>query len=82
MDKVRRPEFLRTLAGAPLVVAGVLTATAAEAADNKKQFKYQDKPGPGGNKCSGCRFFKKPSSCSIVTGKISPNGYCIAYAKK
>ncbi|MDQ2993133.1 MAG: high-potential iron-sulfur protein [Candidatus Eremiobacteraeota bacterium] len=57
------------------------TGTAARAADNKKQFKYQDKP-KGGHKCSGCRFFKAPHGCTIVTGNISPNGWCNAWAKK
>ncbi|WP_405054934.1 high-potential iron-sulfur protein [Vulcanimicrobium alpinum] len=56
--------------------------TAAEAADNKKQFKYQDKPGKGGAKCSTCSLFKPPHGCQVVTGKISPNGWCVAYAKK
>ena len=69
--------MLPALAG----LAGIATTT-AEAADNKAQFKYQDKPGKNGAKCAGCRFFKAPSSCSIVTGKISPNGWCIAFAKK
>jgi hypothetical protein len=54
----------------------------AEAADNKAQYKYQTKPGKGGAKCSGCALFKAPSSCQVVTGKISPNGWCIAYAPK
>ncbi|HTW85478.1 MAG TPA: high-potential iron-sulfur protein [Candidatus Sulfotelmatobacter sp.] len=56
--------------------------SAAQAADNKKQFHYQDKPGPGGKKCAGCRFFRAPHGCSIVTGTISPNGWCIAWAKR
>ncbi len=78
-----RKEALRALIVLP-ALAGALAmgTTVAEAADNKKQFKYQDKPGPGGKKCSQCRFFKPPHGCSIVTGTISPNGWCIAWAKK
>ena len=74
---------LKTLIVLP-ALAGLIgvSATSAEAADNKKQFKYQDKPGPGGKKCSGCRFFRAPKGCSIVTGTISPNGWCIAWAKR
>jgi hypothetical protein len=64
---------------AALAAGAVLSP--AQAADNKKQFKYQDKPGPKGQKCAGCRFFRKPNACTIVTGKISPNGWCIAWAK-
>jgi hypothetical protein len=82
--KLDRPEFLRKVAGAPVVAAAALgfIAQPAEAADNKKQFHYQDKPGPGSKKCAGCRFYRPPNGCSIVTGKISPDGWCIAWAKR
>ena len=82
---MRRGLALKKLAALPLAALAVgATLSAAQAAappDNKKQFKYQDKPGPKGAKCSGCRFFRKPAGCTIVHGKISPNGWCIAYAK-
>ncbi len=80
-SSVSRGLALKRLAALPFAALAVgATLSAAQAADNKKQFKYQDKPGPHGQKCAGCRFFKKPSGCTIVTGKISPNGWCIAYA--
>jgi hypothetical protein len=83
MDKQTRKEALRSLIVLPaLAGAFALGTSVADAADNKKQFKYQEKPGPGGKKCGECRFFKAPNACSIVTGKISPNGYCVAWAKK
>ena len=74
---------LKGLAALPFaaVAAGATLSGAQAATDNKKQFKYQDKPGPGGQKCAGCRFFRKPNACTIVKGKISPNGWCIAWAK-
>jgi hypothetical protein len=81
---VSRGEALKALVVLP-ALAGLLAAgsfSTAEAADNKKQFKYQGTPGPQGQKCSGCRFFKKPNSCSIVHGTISPNGWCMAWAKR
>ncbi len=78
-----RKEALRTLIVLPALAGAVALGTGtAAAADNKAQFKYQDKPGTGGKKCSGCRFFRAPSGCSIVTGTISPNGWCIAWAKR
>lgn len=82
-EKLSRGAALKQLVVLP-ALAGLLAAgtLSAEAADNKKQFKYQDHPGPGGRKCSGCRFFKKPNGCSIVHGRISPNGWCIAWAKR
>ena len=74
---------LKSIAAIPFAALGIsATLSPAQAADNKKQFHYQDKPGPGGKKCDGCRFFRKPSSCTIVTGKISPDGWCIAWARR
>jgi hypothetical protein len=79
---VSRGTAIKRLAIVPAVALGVTAAmTAAQAADNKAQFKYQDKP-KGSAKCSGCQLFKPPHGCSVVTGTISPNGWCIAYAAK
>jgi hypothetical protein len=79
-----RKDALRSLVVLP-ALSGLLAASAvslAEAADNKKQFKYQDKPGKMGHKCSGCQLFKPPHGCSVVTGNISPNGWCVAWVAK
>jgi len=82
-SSISRGRAIKSIAAVPLAVAATVAAGAAAAPpDNKKQFKYQDKPGPGGQKCAGCRFFKAPNACTIVHGKISPNGWCIAWAKK
>jgi hypothetical protein len=79
---VSRGLVLRRIAALPFTALAIgATLSAAQAADNKKQFKYQDKPGPHGQKCSGCKLFIKPNKCKVVTGKISPNGWCIAWAK-
>lgn len=78
-----RKEALRTLIVLPALAGAIALATGtADATDNKMQFHYQDKPGPDGKKCAGCRFFRAPSGCSIVTGKISPDGWCIAWARR
>lgn len=78
-----RAEALKNIVMLPALAAMLAGgALPAVAADNKKQFKYQDKPGKNGQKCSGCRFFRAPKSCTIVTGTISPDGWCIAWAKK
>jgi len=80
---VSRGEALKRLSATPVIVLGVAaTMSAAEAADTKKQFKYQDKPSKTGQKCSGCRLFRPPSGCQVVTGKISPNGWCTAWVKR
>ncbi len=81
-DSVTRRGALKQIVLPALAAAFAATALPAQASDNKKQFHYQDKPGPAGKKCSNCRFFRAPSGCSIVTGKISPDGWCIAWAKR
>ena len=80
-SSVSRGRVLKGLVAIPFVALGIgATLSTAQAADNKKQFKYQDKPGKNGQKCAGCSLFVKPDKCKIVTGKISPNGWCIAWA--
>ncbi|PPQ27831.1 high-potential iron-sulfur protein [Rhodopila globiformis] len=76
-DATRRQVLRAGLA----VVGGAVAVSAAQAQDkiDPKMVQYQDSP-KDGNKCSTCVNFEAPSSCKIVAGKISPNGWCIAYA--
>jgi high potential iron-sulfur protein len=78
-EAIKRIVVLPALAGA-LAAGDELPASAAS--DNKKQFRYQDHPNSRNQKCSGCRFFRKPNACSIVHGTISPNGWCIAWVRR
>ena len=79
---VTRSEMLARLGMAPIAIGAFAAMIAeADAADNKAQFKYQNKP-KGSQKCSGCQLFIKPNKCSVVTGTISPNGWCQAYSAK
>ena len=84
LKKICRPEFLRALAAGPAIVASVAVASStADAADTRTQLKYQDTPDKKtGQKCSGCQLFKPPNACVVITGTISPNGWCTAWAKK
>ncbi|MGC9991205.1 MAG: high-potential iron-sulfur protein [Candidatus Cybelea sp.] len=83
-----RRNFLSGIVVLP-ALAGLALAqtTEAEAKGTQAAFKYQGTP-KNGQKCSLCKFFVKGSSatangsCSLVAGTISPNGWCIAYAKK
>ena len=83
-DRTSRKTVISIIAALPLAAA--LNSGIALAADDsggaKAQYKYQTKPGPGGKACAGCSFFKAPAACSIVKGKISPKGYCIAFSPK
>jgi hypothetical protein len=70
-------------------LAGLLLAetTTAQAKGSQAQFKYQSTP-HNGAKCSQCTFFipgsspKANGSCKIVSGTISPTGWCTAWSKK
>ncbi|MBV8245263.1 MAG: high-potential iron-sulfur protein [Candidatus Eremiobacteraeota bacterium] len=89
MDKsISRRSALQGLIGLPALGAAVLSAGApARAGSSKAAVKYQGSP-KNGQQCSGCRFFKAAKdpkangTCQIVDGSISPNGWCIAFAKK
>jgi hypothetical protein len=84
---LNRRNFLSGVVVLPALAALALTqTTAAEAKGTQAAFKYQGSP-KNGQKCSQCKFFIKGSSatangsCKLVAGTISPNGWCIAYAK-
>jgi hypothetical protein len=42
---------------------------------------YQNSPN-NGQSCSACMHFAPPSSCALVDGTISPQGWCKLFAKK
>ena len=42
---------------------------------------YQETPKDGAL-CSKCVNFQAPDACTIVAGKINPNGWCVAFAPK
>ena len=75
-------KFAGLLAGASLA-CGLPAARDALAQQkaSKEAMKYQDKPN-GDQKCSNCLQFEPPKSCKVVAGDVSPDGYCIAWAKK
>ena len=68
-----------TVAGATAMVGISTPAHAAKAP--QKAVKYQDTP-KGEQRCDNCALFEAPSSCKTVDGTISPEGWCMVYAKK
>ena len=48
---------------------------------SKEQARYQDRPN-GEQKCANCRNFLPPSACTVVEGTVSPDGWCVLWAKK
>jgi len=80
-NKLSRRQMLSVAAGA--TVAGALGATTPAKAAKAPQaaVKYQAEP-KDGKKCDDCVLFQAPSSCKNVDGEISPNGWCMIWAKK
>ncbi|MFL5280223.1 MAG: hypothetical protein ACJ8AW_04315 [Rhodopila sp.] len=78
-DDATRRQILR--AGLAVVGGAVAVSGVAQAQDKiaPAMVQYQDTP-KDGNKCSTCVNFEAPAACKIVSGKISPDGWCIAYA--
>jgi hypothetical protein len=82
---LRRRSVLR---GAALLATAALTVhlmpskeALAQQKASQDAMKYQDKPS-GDKRCSNCVNFIPSSGCAIVEGTVSPNGYCLAWAKK
>ncbi len=68
-------------AGLVAVVAGLSGRAAAQQKIAQKLVQYQDKP-KDGHQCDGCLQFEPPNACKVVEGKISPTGWCAAFAPK
>jgi len=82
-NSLRRSVLKRTalLASAALTANIVLNKEVLAQKASQGAMKYQDKP-DGDKRCSNCLNFIPSNSCAIVEGTISPNGYCMAWAKK
>ena len=46
---------------------------------SKRDVGYTDDHGDSTEQCSKCEHFGEPSSCEIVAGEISPQGWCRKY---
>jgi hypothetical protein len=64
------------------LVAGALVLDTTSQAKSQQKPKlaqadasYQDTP-KNDQKCSKCTYFQPPEGCSVVTGKISSQGWC------
>ncbi|TAK48945.1 MAG: twin-arginine translocation signal domain-containing protein [Xanthobacteraceae bacterium] len=68
--------------GVGAILGATVQAKRAEAAKVSQQMAtYQNSP-KGEGRCEVCSHFQPPSSCQIVDGTISPNGWCKYFLKK
>ncbi len=77
----RRHMFLGAAITAGAVASLFASTRQAAAKMTQKAALYQPKP-KGGEQCSTCTHFQPPSSCQVVDGAISPNGWCQMYIRK
>jgi hypothetical protein len=62
--------------------AGIATGARAQSAKaDPASVGYQTKPS-NGQQCSTCTSFIAPSGCALVSGTISPSGWCELYSPK
>lgn len=79
--RLSRRNFLR---GAAIVAGGTAAlgggVASAQSKLPQKAAKYQDTP-KGAARCDNCTQWQGPSACKIVSGEISPSGWCALYVK-
>ncbi|HLZ84602.1 MAG TPA: hypothetical protein VKQ54_13635 [Caulobacteraceae bacterium] len=86
----RRETSRRRLLHGALATGGAVLAAAALAAGgeaaaaakmSQKKAGYRDTP-LGKSRCDNCGLWQTPAACKLVTGPISPAGWCNLYNSK
>jgi high potential iron-sulfur protein len=77
----RRTILVQSAGCAVGAAALLLPAGQAAAKMSQPSVAYQDSP-KGDQKCSNCSLFQEPEGCTLVDGKISPEGWCKFWVKK
>jgi hypothetical protein len=72
-------EYLACLTGT--VLAARIEQARGQEKLRKAEAKYQDHPN-GQQRCGICLQFRPPGTCQIVTGVISPAGWCQFFAAR
>lgn len=68
-------------AGTASAIAAGAQGAAAQSKSPQQAAGYQATPN-GSQRCGNCAHFQPPSSCKVVAGKISPQGWCRIYFAK
>ena len=75
-----RRNAIRAAIGGVSVVLSLRTSSAqADEKMTREQAQYQDTPN-GIYSCGNCSLFERPKSCKVVTGDVSEDGWCKAFA--
>ncbi len=65
--------------GVPATLCFPMSPTHADDKMTKARAEYQDAPN-GIYSCGNCTLFVAPSSCKVVEGEVSKDGWCKAFA--
>jgi hypothetical protein len=63
------------MAAAAVAADSTVRAAAPEQQVSQAEALYQDRP-KNGLCCAACGLFRPPTACVVVTGAISPDGWC------
>jgi hypothetical protein len=55
--------------------AGGGSGAVAQQQVSPSEAQYQDRPRDGLS-CAACALFRPPAACAVVSGTVSPNGWC------
>lgn len=87
-NDITRKRALGALFVLPALTAAIAAGAGAMArADSRVDLKYQSTP-KGKQMCSDCTLFvagktaTDDGTCKVITGAISPNGWCTAFAQR
>ena len=81
-DLSRRRLLQMAIVGGGAIVAATLPTSAMAANQvGKSAVTYQDKP-KGKARCDNCSQWQNPAACKLVSGVISPSGWCSIYMAK
>jgi hypothetical protein len=76
-----RRKLLRGLVAGVVAGSTRVSVYPASAQDkmSKQEAEYQDSP-KDIRMCATCTLYEPPTSCTVVEGDVSPNGWCKAFA--
>ena len=66
---------LLLVAASGIVAGSVARAPGGQEKVSPAEAQYQDRP-KNGLSCAACALFRPPATCAVVSGVISPNGWC------
>ena len=74
-----RRVLFRAAAGAAALLGTASRLTQAQTKMSQGAAGYQDRPN-GNQRCATCSHFEQPNKCQLITGSISPQGWCRLFA--